>query len=559
MKAANSNFEVDLAARAYKEMVTNGFVPDFELGVVKQIEKIEQEEASRQRLAKHQKRVALQARAIKSGDIKESGDTIEPGEAQESGQSKSIESKPISKPIKDLRSLLWSSIDNPESRDLDQIEYAERLPDGNTRLLIGIADVDFFVGRSTAIDEHAYSNATSVYTGIVTYPMLPDQLSTDLSSLVPDGDRRAIVFDLTLNKLGAIVQSDIYPAWVRNHAKLDYEMIGAWLEQIEENPGTGTVQVPAKVRKISGLTEQILLQNELTEQIQKLRREHGALMLQTIEAKTITKDGQVLDLQSVERNPARELIENLMIAANIGVSHYLESQGVPSIRRIVRTPERWSRIVEVARSYGERLPAIPDALALSRFLIARRKADPLQFPDLSLAIVKLLGPGEYVVQIPGQKVEGHFALAVRDYTHATAPNRRYADLVTQRLIKSTLDSVPIGYSLPELNSVAAQCTERENAAKKVERTVRKIASAILLSSRIGDIFDGIVTGAKKDATYVRILRPPVEGRIIKGERGLDVGDKIKVRLLATNPDLAYIDFACVKNQGKAHHKHHSRD
>lgn len=526
MKQANSNsensqYEIDLAARAHNEMLANGFVPDFELGVVKQIESIEQSEAKSQKPVGHPKSAHKKLVDIGISDSTNGS-------------------------IRDLRGLLWSSIDNQESRDLDQIEYAERLPDGNTRLLVGIADVDCFVAKSTAIDEHAFGNCTSVYTGIVTFPMLPDELSTDLSSLVPDEDRRVLVFDLTLNQHGALIKSDIYPAWVRNYAKLDYDMVGDWLEKIEDSGGNKKIKAPKKIDSVLGLTEQILLQFELTEQIQRLRKEHGSLVLQTIEARTIAKDGQVLDLQSVERNPAREVIENLMIAANIGVSHYLESKGIPSIRRIVRTPERWYRIVEVAKGYGESLPANPDAEALSRFLVGRKQADPLHFPDLSLAIVKLLGPGEYVVQLPGQKVEGHFALAVRDYTHATAPNRRFADLVTQRLIKSAVANTATTYSIAELNNVANQCTERESAAKKVERTVRKIASAILLSRRIGDVFDGIVTGVKKDATYVRILRPPVEGRIVKGEHGLDVGDKIEARLISTDPDLAHIDFACEK-------------
>jgi exoribonuclease-2 len=439
--------------------------------------------------------------------------------------------------IADLRSLLWSSIDNPDSLDLDQIEYVEKLADGNVRVLIGIADVDFYVQKDSPIDQHAAHNTTSVYTGVITFPMLPNELSTNLTSLVQAADRCAIVIDLEVNSAGAIIKSSVYPALVRNHAKLDYPTVGGWLE----NGGT----VPDKIVGTPGLVDQLKLQNEVQAHIAALRKEHGSLILETIETEPVSKQGQIIDLQLVEANPARELIENFMIAGNIAVSHFLVSKGIPSIRRVVKEPERWPRIVEVAAEYDEKLPPTPDAKALSDFLSKRKAADPLHFPDLSLTIVKLLGPGEYVVDIPGQADQGHFALAVHDYTHATAPNRRYADLVTERLLKSAIAGKPVPYSVDELNDVSLQCTRREKAAKKVERTVRKVVAAELLSKHIGETYDGIVTGVKDDDTYVRLLKPPVEGKIVQGGRGLEVGQQVQVRLLSTNADKAYIDFAYV--------------
>jgi VacB/RNase II family 3'-5' exoribonuclease len=398
----DSNGAVDLPGRARIEMLKSGFKPTFEPEAVAQAAKLSDSTADRS-----------------------------PGKA----------------PLQDLRNLLWSSIDNVESQDLDQIEYAESLPGGEARILIGIADVSAYVPKGSPIDAHAAANTTSVYTGFVNFPMLPDRLSYDLTSLLPDQDRKAIVIELVIDKKGEVVKSDCYPALVRNHAKLDYVSIGKWLDDVEGNvpggDGKKAVQqkpvVPPKVAAVPGLTEQLLLQNELKEMLHTLRDENGSLTLHTPEATTVARDGQVLDLELVETNPARELIENFMIAANIATSHFLESKKQPSIRRIVKSPERWPRIVEVAAEYGDTLPNAPDARALAQFLIDRRRADPLRFPDLSLTIVKLLGRGEYIVEVPGQKDEGHFALAVNDYTHATAPNRRYTDLVTQRLVKAVLN------------------------------------------------------------------------------------------------------------------------
>lgn len=448
--------------------------------------------------------------------------------------------------IQDLRDLLWSSIDNRESQDLDQVEYAEYLADGKIRLIIGIADVDSFVPKGSAIDLHAQRNTTTVYTGIVTYPMLPDELSYDRTSLLPDQDRLAMCTDLIIDEDGTVIESDAYPALIRNKAKLDYNSIGQWFNTGAE---------PAKLAQVAGLEEQLDIQNQAKEHIHALRKSGGALALHTQEARTVAKDGHVLDLELVESNPARDLIENCMIAANIATSKFLEAKGFPSIMRTVKTPERWPRIIEVAESYGDSLPEAPDAKALASFLIKQKEADPEGFSELSLTIVKLLGRGEYIVKVPGQHVPGHFALAVNEYTHSTAPNRRYPDLITQRLLKAVLAGQPSPYTTDELSEIAANCSRLEGQAKKVERTMRKISAAVLLSSRIGDIFDGIITGVKPEATYVRTFRPPVEGKLVdgklankKGSHSLDVGDRVRVRLVSTDPENAYIDFAFVERR-----------
>jgi len=484
---------LDLAGRAKIEMLANNFAPVFEPPVVQQATHLE-----------HEKLVDPQANAQ----------------------------------VKDLRHLLWSSIDNIESRDLDQIEYAEELPDGTVRLLVGIADVDAYVPKDSPIDKHAAVNTTSVYTGVVTFPMLPEQLSFDLTSLLPDQDRRAMVVEMQVDKGGQVVKSDAYPALVRNQAKLDYVNIGNWLEK-----GGG---LPDAVAKVPGLSEQLLLQSKIKERIHAMRENKGSLTLHTPEATTVADNGKVLDLELVESNPARDLIENFMIMANISTSKFLELKGIPSLRRIVKTPVGWPRIVEVAAQYGEKLPDQPSAPALAQFLIKRRAADKLRFPDLSLTIVKLLGRGEYIVEVPGQKDEGHFALAVHDYTHATAPNRRYPDLVTQRLLKAVMNGSKTPYSLEELNEIALNCTRMEAAEKKVERTMRKVSAALLMSKQIGKQFDGIVTGVKEHATFVRLLKPPVEGCIVSGGSGLKVGDEVHVELIHVDADKSYIDFALVR-------------
>ncbi|MEO7718220.1 MAG: RNB domain-containing ribonuclease [Capsulimonas sp.] len=436
---------------------------------------------------------------------------------------------------RDLRGLLWSSIDNPDSRDLDQIEFVEALPDGSSRLLVGIADVDAFAPIASPLDRAAGERTTTVYTGIESFPMIPRTLSEGVTSLWDDQDRLAVVTELHVGPDGDVLETGVYRAWVRNRAKLAYEEIGAWLD----NPGA---PVPSSVQEVPGLDAQLRVQDAVSMRLRKVRLAAGALEFDTIEARPVMEDGRVVDLAVTQRGRARYLIENFMVAANTAVSGFLRSHGLPSIQRIVRRPARWERIVELARAAGEDLPGEPDASALSEFLNRRKKADPDHFPDLSLSIVKLLGPGEYAVIPPDGDLGEHFGLAVFGYTHSTAPNRRYIDLVTQRLLKAACAGAPTPYSLDELRAIAAHCNERAGAAQRVERIVRKSAAAVLLHGRVGETFKAIVTGVKAQGTYVRVLSPPVEGRVMHGERGLDVGDRVNVRLTGVDPERGFIDF-----------------
>jgi VacB/RNase II family 3'-5' exoribonuclease len=445
---------------------------------------------------------------------------------------------PLPASARDLRSWLWSSIDDSKSRDLDQVEYAETLASGDTRLSVGIADVDEFVSKGSATDQHAGENCNSVYAGVKTFPMLPEELSTNLTSLIADRDRLAIVTELVLAKDGKVKSTDVYRAIVRNHAKLSYEAIAAWLE--------GKTDTPPGVKAVPGIEAQIRLQFETAKDLGEMRKQQGAIELGTIQATPIVNDlGQVTELAVVEQNSARDIISNFMITANVAMAQFLESRSGPSLRRVVRTPKYWPRIVEIAAELGEELPPVPDSRALADFLARRKAADPLHFPDLSLAVVKSLGPGEYAVQAPGEESEGHFGLAVQDYTHSTAPNRRYADLVTQRLVKEALANEPPPYTIEELKQIAQQCTEREDAARKVERKMRKVAAALLLKDRIGEEFDAIVTGVTPKGTFARLITPPADGRVMRGERGLRVGERVRVRLLSTDPQRGFIDFARV--------------
>ena len=437
--------------------------------------------------------------------------------------------------IRDLTSLLWSSIDNADSKDLDQIEFAEETADGGIRLLIGIADVDVVVNKGSALDQHAMANGTSVYTGIDVYPMLPTEISTGATSLNEGEQRIVIVVELSIAKDGAIAAHDIYRGLAVNRAKLAYETVGPWLE------GQGVI--PEKIRSTPGLERQVWLQDRAASLLKRMRVNAGALEFDTVEATAVGHDGKVEAISVTRKNRARDLIEDFMIAANVATAQYLAEQQRSAIRRVVREPKRWSRIVAIAAEYGTTLPGEPSAKALANFLAERRAADPLRFTDLSTSIVKLLGPGEYVVDQPGTSDdEGHFGLAANDYSHATAPNRRYADLVTQRLVKAAIAKAPPPYSDDDLATIAKHCTARENAANAVERVARKAAAAVLLADRIGDEFDAIVTGVKKTGTYVRLLSPPAEGRVVKGEQGMDVGERVRVRLLATDTEHGFIDF-----------------
>jgi exoribonuclease-2 len=443
----------------------------------------------------------------------------------------SLKAPAIPSDLQDLRALMWSSIDNEESRDLDQIEYAEQAENGAIRLLVAIADVDAVVTKGSAIDAHAQRNCTSLYTGVAIFPMLPKELSEGLTSLLPDQDRAAVVIEVVVEKNGTVRHSDAYRAVVRNKAKLVYEDVGSFLEGSSKG-----APIPAPI------VPQLELQREASKRLKAQRQRAGALEFETIEPRPVTKGGKVVDLTITQKNLARDLIEDFMITANIATSKFLESHQSSGIRRVVRKPERWSRIVDLVRQHRGTLPPQPDSQILAAFLSQARAKDPLRFPDLSLAIVKLLGRGEYALDLPGKDPDGHFGLAADDYSHATAPNRRYADLIQQRLVKAVLAGQPQPYSNEELSALAAHCTEREDEAQKVERKMRKVVAARLLSGRIGQNFDAIVTGVSKKGTFVRLLRPPAEGRVISGERGMDVGDRVNVRLVHTDPERGFIDF-----------------
>jgi exoribonuclease-2 len=436
--------------------------------------------------------------------------------------------------IRDLRDLLWASIDNDDSRDLDQLTVAEANPGGMTKILVAIADVDVVVKNGSAIDQHAQHNTTSVYTAAEIFPMLPEKISTGVTSLNFDEERLAIVIEMVIGADGAPQDSGIYRAWVRNHAKLAYNSIAAWLE--------GNGAIPEAVNAVKGLEENLRLQDDAGRRLKNLRHLHGALSLETIEAKPVFDGDQIRALEIEEKNRAREIIEDFMIAANGVTARYLSARKFPSIRRVVRTPKRWERIVEIAGEHGVRLPGQPDSKALEEFLVKEKATDPLRFPDLSLAVIKLLGNGEYVAEPPDGNAPGHFGLAVKDYAHSTAPNRRYPDLLTQRLLKAALEGQPVPYKIDALDALAAHCTAAEDAATKVERQVEKSAAALLLESRIGEQFDSIVTGASEKGTWVRLLSLPVEGKLIQGFDGIDVGDRIRVQLIDTNVERGYIDF-----------------
>ncbi len=403
--------------------------------------------------------------------------------------------------IRDLRNQLWSSIDNDTSRDLDQIEVAERLPDGGIRVLVGVADVDAFVPEHSPIDDHAEKETTTVYTGIRNFPMLPEELSTGTTSLLENGDRLAVVVEFVVGADGIVKSSAAYRAVVRNHAQLAYNAVGAWLE--------GKAAAPAKINASADLQAQLKLQDEAAQALRAQRYRQGALNLETNEVNPVILNQQVVDVEDQEKNRATELIEDFMIAANGVVARMLEK--VSSLRRIVNTPKRWDRIVQLAAAQGEKLPTQPDSKALNDFLVKRRAADPDHFADLSLAVIKLIGPGEYVLERPGEPEQGHFGLAVQDYTHSTAPNRRFADIVTQRLIKAVLSGAKNPYSDEELSAIANNCTIKGDAARKVEREMSKRLAAVAMSHRIGEIFDAIVTGVTPGGTFVRALKPRVEG------------------------------------------------
>lgn len=483
----DSHTQLDLQAMAEQIMLEHGFEPEFPAAVQQQL-----------------------------GDIKARSPLA-----------------PVSpKDLRDLRGLLWSSIDNDTSRDLDQIEVAERLANGDVKVMVGIADVDAFVAKASPIDVHAAKETTTVYTGVRNFPMLPEELSTGVSSLLENQDRLAVVIESVAGGDGNVSSGMVYPALVRNKAQLTYNAVGNWLE--------GTAPAPPKVAASSELQGQLKLQNDVAQALKKQRFLHGALNIDTNQVHPVLLNEQVVDIAKQERNLATELIEDFMIAANGVVARLLET--VSSLRRIVKTPERWDRIVQLAAARGETLPAQPDSKALNDFLLKRKAADPDYFADLSLAVIKLIGPGEYVLERPGDPEQGHFGLAVQDYTHSTAPNRRFADVVTQRLLKAFTTGTPGPYSDEELSGIAKNCTLKEDAARKVEREMSKRLAAVVMGKRIGEIFDAIVTGVTPHGTFIRVMKPHVEGLLAQGYQGLDVGDKLRVKLTRTDVQHGYIDF-----------------
>ena len=471
---------------AHRAMLERGLLPDFSAGVLAQLDKI-------------------QTPAGRNGGL-----------------------------VRDRRDLLWASIDNDDSLDLDQLTVAEVMPGGKVKIMVAVADVDSLVKEGSAIDEHARHNTTSVYTAAQTFPMLPEKLSTDFTSLNLNEDRLALVIEMVTDADGTLVDSDVYRAYVRNHAKLAYNSVAAWLD--------GNETVPEAIASVPGLDENLRLQDKAAQSMKNLRHVHGALSLETIEAKPVFDGDQIRALEVEEKNRAKELIEDFMIAANGVTARFLSARNSPSIRRVVRTPKRWERIVEIAAEHKFQLPELPDSKALEEFLVKQKAADPLRFPDLSLTVIKLLGAGEYIAELPEGDVPGHFGLAVKDYAHSTAPNRRYPDLLTQRLLKAALEGKPVPYRKDELDILATHCTEAEDAANKVERRVGKSAAALLLESRIGEQFDSIVTGASEKGTWVRLLTIPVEGKLVQGFEGVDVGHRLRVQLISVDVGQGYIDF-----------------
>jgi exoribonuclease-2 len=488
----NSTAHFNLIAAAHASMIEHGFQPDFPAGTDKQLAQIE----------------AMPAVPADTG-------------------------------FQDLRNLLWSSIDNDTSKDLDQIEWAEQLPDGRIRVLVGVADVDARVYKGTLIDTHAQSETTSVYTGVKVFPMLPAQLSEGATSLNENEDRVAVVIETCVCKSGECCDGKAYRALVRNQAQLAYNSVGAWLE--DRGPA------PVKVAANPALAAQLKLQDQAAQYMAGNRYQHGALDLETVETRPVMLKDEAVDIARLEKNRATSLIEEFMVSANGVIARTLSEAGIASLRRIVRIPKRWDRIVELAAKLGTTLPADPDSKALNNFLLAQKQKDPDHFPDLSLGIVKLMGPGEYVLVKPNQPSPGHFGLAVQDYTHSTAPNRRFPDMVTQRILKAWIGKQQQPYSEPSLDAIAQRCTEMEDQARKVEREMQKRIAAVVLQKHIGQIYNAIVTGVNQYGTFVRALDPHVDGMLVHGQKGCDVGDRIKVKLISTDPAHGYIDFAAISN------------
>lgn len=432
--------------------------------------------------------------------------------------------------FRDLRELLWVSIDNDDSRDLDQLTFAENIHSGKDRIYVAVADVDAIVKRGSAIDRYAWHNTTSVYTPTRIFPMLPQKLCYDLTSLNEQCDRCAIVIEMIVDEEGKYELQAVFPAFVRNHAKLAYNRVAEWIER----------NLPLPLSK--ELLDQLKLQDSIAQRVQQYRTAQGALGFETIEVQPVIINHEVVRLEEKAVNRAHKLIENFMIAANVCMTRYFTDWNLPVMRRIVKTPKRWSRIVQIARQLGEKLPPRPNVKALRDFLMRQRQANPAGFPDLSLSIIKLLGRGEYVLGVPGGAAPGHFDLALRDYAHTTAPNRRFPDLVMQRLLKSQIYGEAIPYRRSELIQIAKECTKKEDDAVKIERRLIKCAAAMMLIHFIGHQYKSMVTGASSKGTWVRIINPPIEGRLTHGFEGVDVGDWIEVQLIRVDVHNGHIDF-----------------
>ena len=486
MNANDKQHRAILQSIAQRAMLERGLLPDFSTAVLAELDKI-------------------QAPATMSGE-----------------------------PARDLRDLLWASIDNDDSLDLDQLTVADAMPGDKVKILVAVADVDSLVKNGSAIDEHACHNTTSVYTAARIFLMLPEKLSTNLTSLNFNEDRLSIVIEMVIEADGSLQESDIYRARVDNHAKLAYNSVAAWLER------SGVV--PEAIASANGLDENLRIQDRIAQRMKNFRHIQGALSLETIEARPIFEGDEIRDLEMEKKNRAKDIIEDFMIAANGVTARYLSSRKFPSIRRLVRTPKRWDRIVEIAKEHGFKLPNNPDSKPLEEFLTKEKAADPLRFPDLSLSVIKLIGSGEYIAELPGNISPGHFGLAVRDYTHSTAPNRRYTDIITQRLLKAAIEGRSSPYRYDELEAMAKHCTIEEDTVNKIERQVAKSAAALLIESRIGEQFDAIVTGASPKGTWVRLLNIPVEGKLVHGFEGIDVGNRIRVQLLSIDVERGFIDF-----------------
>jgi exoribonuclease R len=460
----------------------------------------------------------------------------------------------------DLRGLGWSSIDNDTSKDLDQIEVAERVPTG-IRLHIAIGDVAAAVEKGSPIDEHAQNQTQTIYTAVKNFPMLPLELSAGLTSLNENEDRLAILMSFTVASNGELLDETVSRSWVRNRAQLAYSRVGPWLDAGGNDPknvvnlrsdsarehdsdeAASTRMDGDRNLRADWLAEQLKLQDEATEALHRTRIAAGALDFHKAEAEPVLMDGHIASVHEVTQNRAMHLIEDLMVAANGVMARALRKGGRSGLQRVVKTPERWNRIVALAQRTGRTLPEQPDSVELNKFLQAQRESDPDHYPDLAVAVIKLMGPGEYMLMRADDDPTGHFGLAARDYTHSTAPNRRFPDLVTQRILHAMMDDAPPPYTDGELAAIAQHCNEADKALRKIERRMQKRVAAVAMSGHVGEDFKAVVTGSSDKGVYARVIEPPFEGRVVEGEYGLDVGDVVRVKLIHTDPARAFIDLA----------------